>query len=142
MILILFSDSKPFKSIRPLFTLTNEQVNNLANCEVVYALLSIESELFYIGRTDNVQRRARDHYYAALKGDPQKVYTHIRMKGISNYFLVPLHVIDPNVGDAIPTEGAFIKRLRPLLNTQHAKKRQKLRSRAPMKFRKKRKLSN
>ena len=140
MLLVMFSDDSPFKSIRSFYTLTGAQLENLGNSEVIYALLSTQSEKFYIGRTDNFQRRARDHYYASVKGDPQKVYTHIRMNGISNYFLVPLHVIDPNVGDATATETGFIRRLRPHLNTQHAKKRKRTRSRAPIKLRKKKKL--
>ena len=139
MLYLLATDSYPFTKVRTLFTLTAEHLESLENSGGIYALLSIKSRSFYIGRTDNFQRRAQDHYYSAIKGDPQKVYTHVRSTGISQFFLVPLHVVDGALKDCVQTEAVFIKRLSPNLNTQLAKKRKNSRKRALLKFRKKRK---
>ena len=87
MLFLLGCQRNPFKKVKTFFTLSPSDLDHLSKCEVIYALLSVKSDQFYVGRTDNIHRRIREHYNAALKGDPKKLYTHMRAVGIHHFFL-------------------------------------------------------
>ena len=136
MSLLLLSSDRVFGRIRTMFTLSAEDNCKIEQREVIYVLISLRSHQFYVGRTKCVTDRIRQHYQAAIRGEKDRKYSHIRAVGAHHYFLVPVHAVDSHTNDASLVEKAFISRLNPSLNTMLAKKSKKSRKRAPMKLRK------
>ncbi len=103
---------------------------------IIYCLMSLETRSFYVGRTNNMIRRYREHLTCAVKsGDEhQKLYHFMDLVGRHNFILVQIRQEFVNIG---LEEVFLIKRLSPRLNTAHAKRRKRRRHRPVLHMRKK-----
>ena len=93
--------------------------------ELVYALVSLQCESFYVGVTNNMTRRTKEHSTCGAIDVPvtyQRLYSHISKIGIGSYFLIPLHYVRTNV---LEEETKFIRHLNPQLNTNKVSRKRK-----------------
>ena len=93
--------------------------------ELVYALVSLQCESFYIGVTNNMTRRTKEHSTCGAIDVPvtyQRLYSHISKIEVGSYFLIPLHYVRTN---AFEEETKFIRHLNPQLNSKKVSRKRK-----------------
>jgi hypothetical protein len=130
---LMFTNSAPHQRIFRYFSVKpHEWVQFTEPKQVVYVLVSKDCRLFYVGRTGDMLRRARQHLTNSLDlSNREKLYGSLRGVGPQTFFLVPLRVSV----DVISEERAVIKFLNPPLNTSHLSKKKRGRKRPVMALR-------
>jgi hypothetical protein len=105
-----FSENPPFPRFRRHFAITRSRFPKIGEeRQVVYALVSPTSKRFFIGRTNNLSRRAGEHLKNGMNNArDEKLYISLRKHGVENFFIVPIHAVDVNPEEE---EKRFIKKL-------------------------------
>ena len=136
----IFAPEKRFRNFRTFLHLKSIPKQNSVS-QIVYALTSLDSEMFYIGRTKDMMRRTKEHLTTSTLNTPphmHTLYTQLMKEGSHTYVLIPLQHA---TNDVNRLEQTFIKHLKPTLNGQQlhtacsAKQHSKRRKRAPISIR-------
>lgn len=111
--------------------------DSFSSTSTLYVLLSLKVKDMYVGKTNCLSRRDREHL-TCLTADRYSKYSRLYAKlnkiGAHNFVMIQLHRVKT---DVYAEEQQFIKMMRPSLNTAGVHNQRKCRSRPPINIRRK-----